>query len=283
MLGKVDLVMWTKNGERTLPLVLRRINEVVPAESVHTRLVVDDQSSDDTVEIAKSMGWAAVSNEGEGISDGANTALKNVETEFFISFEQDLLLAGNWWANIPSYITNSRVAVASGIRFVLCPEVLRKIEEYSMESYEHEERKGTYFPFVKTIDNTIYRTSVIRKLGGFPKIPSSIGVDQALSQRVFLSGCKWKVDYAVRSVHLRDGLRGELAHNRWYGMHLDELEQFMYKRNVGIRSMLARLLLSPARGFDIALKKHAPAAIYTYPAIRLSLIKGLVEGRRSKP
>jgi len=83
--------MWTKNGANTLPSVLKRINEVIPGEFVGQKIIVDDKSTDNTREIAKTFGWTVVFNEGTGISDGVNTALKHVSSEYFISFEQDLL------------------------------------------------------------------------------------------------------------------------------------------------------------------------------------------------
>jgi glycosyltransferase involved in cell wall biosynthesis len=117
LIDRVDVVMWTKNGAETLPLVLKRISEVMPSKFVNKRTIVDDRSTDDTREIAKSFGWNVIFNEGSGISDGANTALKNVTSEYFISFEQDLLLTRDWWNKIPAYLGNPKVAAASGMRF----------------------------------------------------------------------------------------------------------------------------------------------------------------------
>jgi glycosyltransferase involved in cell wall biosynthesis len=71
LIAKVDLVMWTKNGAKTLPAVLKRINQVVPEENVNKRLIVDDKSIDCTSEIAKANGWTVIPNEGTGISDGS--------------------------------------------------------------------------------------------------------------------------------------------------------------------------------------------------------------------
>src|SRR3989304_8467464 len=117
MFGKVDLVMWTKNGSETLPLGLKRISQVIPGNFVNRRIIVDDRSVDDTRKIAESSGWSVTFNEGNGISDGANTALKHVESPYFVSFEQDLLLARDWWEKIPPLLKTSHVAAASGMRF----------------------------------------------------------------------------------------------------------------------------------------------------------------------
>lgn len=117
---KVDLVMWTFNGEKTLPAVLGRINSIVPKEFVNKKFIVDDGSKDNTVKIARSHGWGVLKNEGHGISDGANTALKNVETNYFCSFEQDVYLEANWWNKVSNLVLNrAKVAAACGLRFFL--------------------------------------------------------------------------------------------------------------------------------------------------------------------
>lgn len=44
MIGKVDLVMWAKNGGSFLPKVLGRIEEVIPHEKIEQKILVDDHS-----------------------------------------------------------------------------------------------------------------------------------------------------------------------------------------------------------------------------------------------
>jgi hypothetical protein len=39
VINKVDLAMWTKNGAKTLPLVLKRISEVVPSNFVNDQVI----------------------------------------------------------------------------------------------------------------------------------------------------------------------------------------------------------------------------------------------------
>ncbi|MDI9579054.1 MAG: glycosyltransferase, partial [Thermoproteota archaeon] len=92
---RVDLVMWTRDGAATLPHVLERINKVFCGVGGQ-RIIVDDCSRDGSVEICEKAGWAVYKNRGRGISDGANTALGLVESPFFCSFEQDLLLCADW-------------------------------------------------------------------------------------------------------------------------------------------------------------------------------------------
>jgi glycosyltransferase involved in cell wall biosynthesis len=277
---KVDLVMWTKNGGLTLSVVMSDIAKVIPNEFVNKRLLVDDNSMDNTREIAHSYGWDVIFNEGKGISDGANTALKHVETDYFISFEQDLLLARNWWSKIPLYLLQPNVAVASGIRFVYYPPVLKKLQEFTAANYRNAEKPGQFFPYVKTLDNTIYKTSVIRQLGGFPKLEVSAGVDHVLAQRIHAAGYNWKVDYDVQSLHLRAGLKDELSHNYWYGTCADALESALFEKPAKTRALMQRVIFSPVRGAQIAMKTKSPQALYIYPLLRFAFLRGVLKSRK---
>ncbi|MEM3907064.1 MAG: glycosyltransferase family A protein [Nitrososphaerota archaeon] len=275
---KVDLVMWTKNGEKTLPLVLKRINRVIPATYTNERVIVDDHSIDNTREIAKSFGWNVIFNEGKGIADAANTALKYVVSEYFISFEQDLLLALDWWKKIPRYLTLPNVVIASGIRLPYKPLALKKVQEYVMERYQRSEKAESFF-YGKTLDNTIYKTEIIKQLGGFPKLSISAGIDTVLAHRIHMKGFRWVVDYNVRSTHLREGLKDELDHYYWYGTCAPTLEHILYNRSCNLKGMALRAFFSPVRGFHIAIKKRVPEAIYIYPLIRFSVFSGFLAGR----
>ncbi len=281
-MDRIDLVMWTKNGAATLPFVLKRINEVIPSEFVNRRIIVDDHSFDSTREIAQAHNWNVVFNEGTGISDGANTAFKLVESAFFISFEQDLLLAVDWWKKIIPYMSNPKICVASGVRLPNQPSTVRKIEEYTLERYQRSKKGVQAFLYGKTLDNTIYRTQVVRALGGFPKLAISAGVDNVLAEQVRLKKLEWKVDFDVRSVHLRKGLRQELAHSYWYGTCFNVLDPILFKRRVDVRSFIIRFVLSPVRGLDIALKKASPEAILVYPLMRLAVLRGVLAGLKQK-
>ena len=282
MIDSVDLVMWTKNGAETLPSVLKRIHRVVPSNIIGERILVDDKSGDDTCKIAESLGWQVIPNKGSGISDGANTALEHVSADYFVSFEQDLLLASDWWEKIPSYLVNERIAAASGIRLPSRPVDLKKTMEYTMERYQKKQTDSEAFFIGKTLDNTIYKTRVVREVGGFPKLSIPAGIDNVLAQRFAQSGFSWKVDYTVKSLHLRNGLKDELKHDYWYGTCFNILVPLLSKKNLDLKPMILRLLFSPIRGLDIALKKKAPQAVAIYPLTRLAMLRGMVAGRKAQ-
>lgn len=292
-LMRTDLVMWTQNGTRTLPLVLRRIEEVIPCEFVGKRIIVDDRSTDSTKVIAESFGWQVVQNEGKGISAGANTALKHVTSDCFISFEQDLLLDSAWWKKIPEKLSEPRVAVASGMRFADKPIGLRRMQQYVARKYVGEAelaswlrtRQMSAFTLGKTLDNTIYKTEIIRKLGGFPKTQANAGVETVLAYAVAKAGYQWAVDYCTQSIHLRSGLRQELAHQEWYASLLYEIwNQIVHQTDrqppVTKSDVIYRFLLSPFTGVFMAAKLKEPSIAYIHPLIRLYYLRGLLKASK---
>jgi glycosyltransferase involved in cell wall biosynthesis len=295
MIDKVDLVMWTKNGAQTLPAVLQRINEVIPQEFVNKKIVSDDASSDGTQRIASSFGWSVIPNKGHGISDGANTALESVTSNIFISFEQDLLLTFDWWQKIPPLLENNKVAIASGMRYADKPVGVKKMQEYVGRKYRGEANLASWlksrdmsaFTLGKTLDNTIYKTKIIKQIGGFPKLRVNAGVDTTLAYKVDHAGYRWTVDYNVRSVHMRKGLKQELNHQYWYGAQLCEIW-----RKIGAETnrpppvtrlgVVRRFFISPFTGLFMAVQTKEPSVLYIHPLIRFYYMKGLLQTSKTQ-
>ncbi len=280
--------MWTYNGAKTLPSVLKRINEVIPGEFVGKKVISDDHSSDGTRKIAESFGWIVVLNEGKGISDNANNVLKNVESEFFVSFEQDLLLARDWWSKIPKALDNPKVAAASGMRFADKPRGVHALQLYVARKYRGDAqleswlrgREMAAFTLGKTLDNSIYRTRAVREVGGFPKLASSSGVDTVLAYEIDQHGYQWYVDYNVQSVHLRSNLRQELSHQYWYAKQLPEMwraiSRVTHKKPPPVTKfgVIYRFLMSPFTGVFMAYQTREPSLAYVHPLIRLYYLRG---------
>lgn len=252
-----DLVMWAKNGSRTLAPVLRRINQVIPRVLIGKRILVDDSSSDNTCDIARRFFWKPVPNRGQGISDAANTALSHVISPFFISFEQDLLLSTDWFTRIPRMVRGN-VIIASGVRIPCYPKSLVKLQEYTLEKYaEHK-------TLAHTLDNTMYRTQDLINLGGFPKqSKDKAGLDIELYRRVKQAGFQWLVDYGLRSLHLRKGISQELRHAFWYGKSMRKPLK-----------CLRLFLTSPLRGLLIAWRMKSASCLPLYCRIRYQFWKG---------
>lgn len=275
---KTTLVMWCKNGALFLPSVLPTLNKVIPSEVVKDKIIVDDGSVDDTVQIAERLGWTVIPNCGKGISDGANTALKNVETDFFCSFEQDLVLNKDWYAKCVSTLKKG-ATVVSGIRYDINKSI-RCIDEFSFDRYQILGKTAGVdgYLYGRTIDNTMYVTDTIRELGGFPKLEGGAGVDTLLSLKIAAAKLTWAVNYSVVSDHLRKSLYDTLRHYVWYGRNYPELERYIGHSHVNVYRQIYRFAASPARGLDIALRKKRWQVMLVYPAVRFCILAGIFQG-----
>ena len=181
------------------------------------------------------------------------------------------------------YLRHPKIVVASGLRFPSYPAELGKLEEYFAERYQRRARgaRGSDADnYGKTLDNTAYKTDSIRQLGGFPKPPIPAGVDTILNHKINSIRLTWMVDYTVRSAHLREGLRDELKHYYLYATCIDVLAQIQTGKPLSLRNSYRLLLLSPFRGFDIALEKKTPQIAYIYPLMRLAYLRGIVASRK---
>lgn len=266
---KADLVMWAKNGAKTLPRVLKRIDEVIPEENVVKKVFVDDHSVDNSIQIAKSFSWKVYENREGFISGGASEALKHVTSPFFISFEQDLLLARNWWQKVPEHMKHDpKVAVAQGMRFSTT-RVLRCLEEYSSERF-----KATRFNL--SLDNNILRTSVIKRIGGFPK-QYPISVDLELFDILQKNGYRWVIDRNVISDHIRAGVLHEVLRSRKL-MEMEKRQQWIDTSDVS--KLVARLAFSPIRATHVMIKKRCPQIFFVYPFLRLLALRGFLDRKK---
>ena len=253
--------MWTKNGEALLPAVLKQIDRVIPHEHVCHRILVDDHSIDRTVEIARDFNWSVYANPNGGIPSGANEALRHVDRDFFISIEQDIILSRNWWDSIPRYMDDPTVACAQGIRVPTRP-VLRLLDEWQYGA--PEKRKS-----LVSMDNNIFRTSVVRSLGGFPRV-CPVCTDTVLMQRIQLeTPYKWVIDPSVVSLHVRNDLEALVEH-QYKLSYMCARTQYCAKPGKQSVALLSRILLtSPFRALQIAFKRNCPDVVWVYPLVRL--------------
>jgi len=274
MIGKVDLVMWAKNGENVLPTVLKRIDEVIPHEVVCHKILVDDHSTDRTTEIAKEFNWNVYPNPKTGIPSGANEALKHVDQDFFISVEQDVVLAKDWWEKIPPHMNDNKVAVAQGIRMSTEP-TLRKLDEYV---YSRLKSNVDPIRFGVSMDNNIFKTKIIKQLGGFPS-DCLVCTDTILMKKIiYETPYKWVIDVNVVSDHIRQSIKTHIKH-KYTLTKLCANSHYCVNEAGPLLTNLKLFLTSPIRASIIAYKKRCPQILYVYPAIRYEKLKACIEAK----
>ena len=293
----LDVITWVKNGANCLPLTLKRLEEVIPNEQIHRKIAVDDHSVDNTGKILKDFNWEVYPNPETGISCGANYALSKVDCPFFMSFEQDLFLAKDWWIKISPFLDDPDTSVVSGVRLSTSPKAVRDLEKYALMVYLKEKKESrllstrriSAFTSGKTIDNTLFRTGVMRKVGGFPYRRSSAGVDTLLAFILNFHGFKWQVNPSCVSQHIRTGLKQEFAHQRWYASSSQETRMLIRSQGLDVGNKLGsnltfgqaviRLLISPFVGVFLTYKTVNPTLTMLHPLMKLLGTIGYIEGR----
>lgn len=268
---KIDLVMWVKNGAKTLPKVLNRIEQIIPLNIINSKIAVDDGSKDKSVEWLNAYGWLVKDNLKGGISSGANQALSMVKTEYFASFEQDILLSRQWWTTIKNVYREQ--AVTSGVRVVSQPRELTALQLFLIHRYLMGNAGALSFKegfcFGKTLDNTIYNTAALRSVGGFPTA-ETCGVDTKLAYQLRKHGLTWRVIGNVISVHLRTGFKEELQHQRSYGFG---------HRLIGVgnlkRELLKMLLIPPATVMAMYGTGEL-RLMFSYPMLKFAYLRGFL-------
>jgi cellulose synthase/poly-beta-1,6-N-acetylglucosamine synthase-like glycosyltransferase len=281
--------MWAKNGEATLPVVLKQINRVIPQEVINNKIMVDDQSRDHTRQIGTEFGWKVISNEGHGISDGANTALKHVQTPTFCSFEQDIVLNPQWFTKVYPLIFGENVVVASGMRIASGPSAVRKIELLGYDNILSEFASGARSRRMRgagvSFDNTVYRTDFMRSIGGFDYVKSNAGQDFSLFLKLLnTKKWLWEVNYDVVSLHLKpNSYINELKHQRWYASAFREtytLNGYALPTGMHPKAYLYKLAKSPLSSLKLTKKIQDPFIFLYYPAFCLAQMIGVIEGKR---
>lgn len=245
--------MWSKYGSSEQ--VLAQINKVIPSNIIHKRFVVVDAYADlklDAGRLFREYGWQIALNQGVGLAGAANTALSYVTTEYFASFEDDVVLSVDWWSAVNASLSEG-VAVVQGVRYTN-NRFIRVLEELQ------EKRKIN-----SCMDNNLCLTKAFRQVGGYPA-ECKVCVDANLKAKIERHGYKWIITFATVSTHLRSGFTGYLKDQRKWWIDCSHKGEACFRINVW--GDLKRFLYSPIRGLQVAWQKRIWELFFLYPVLR---------------
>jgi hypothetical protein len=160
---------------------------------------------------------------------------------------------------------NPQIVSSQGWRLPNHP-TLRKIDELASE-------QNNYPLF--SIDNTIFKTKPVKAyLGEIPLTLRYGAADTYIRLRMEKHGFQCYTDPTVMSIHLRTGgLKEEMKRFYLYGLYAPRRkEEFFHETEM--KKAIKIALFSPLKAFDIAIKKRCPQAMYYYPLIRYSFMRG---------
>jgi len=228
---ELDLAMWTYNSAKTLEESLSTIEWAIPKENICHKIAVDGGSKDQTFEILKSHGWTVEEAPQKGIPYQANHALGMVDTEFFASFEHDILLSLDWFETTSKTIlADASVGCVQGVRLYRGSKTMQAIERWQYDS-----KLIPRWEF--SIDNDLYRTQAVRNAGGFSN-ECMASADGILRRSMFKKGYKWITDYSLVSGHIRKSFSEQFKHQ----LRAAELARYTWSSNPETGSRLRRLI-----------------------------------------
>lgn len=165
-------------------------------------LVVDDGSNDETGQVAASLGAEVVRPASNtGFKAGAlNFGLGHVETEWLVTLDADTILAPDALQQIVATAQKEKVGAACGL---VLPQRIRNLwerarfVEYLLAFGVLKPVQDWYrYPMVASGCFALYRTEIVRRLGGFPT--ETVGEDLDLTWRLYEAG--ESVKYVGRAI-----------------------------------------------------------------------------------
>ena len=250
----IDIVICSKNNERTIGECLRRVRTFGEPQRL---IVIDGESRDQTRNIASEAGAEIHSDHGKGLGYARDMALEIVETPLFGYVDADAYITQNW-RSLLTHFDDEKVAAANSVTlFGYGNPPLQRLHEWLATSSKID----------VTFASTIVRKSALQKVGGIRQDLMAYE-DWELYQRISHAGLKWIYDRTVVTLHPQT-MRGYLTHARHWG-------QGARKSGVSRSRFLRAFITSPYWAMRIARTAHPIHAFY-YPLLRLSYLTGALE------
>lgn len=202
----VTLGLCTKNNASTIRLCVKSIlAQDYPMEKIQL-IIVDGLSSDGTVEILKSMlnnsslDWKLLSDEGKGLAYARQLVVDNSSTDYIIWVDGDHILSPDFIRRHVEYLKiNSDVGAAEGIMDHVAVNVPSRLEGYAWQIYD---LKRSTRDLDSLGGGTIYRTSVIKLVGGYDIRIKGAGEDSDISYRIKKADFRLRMNPNARFKHI---------------------------------------------------------------------------------
>lgn len=133
-LDKVDVVVCTYNSERYLDSCLSSVFRNVP---VNRLFVVDNYSTDKTVEVAERYGAEVVRSKGS-LAESRKLSFELVTTSLFVNVDSDVVLCEGWFDRVSRFMVEG-VGACWGIALTMNPVQHRHYQE-AMYSFKSADR-----------------------------------------------------------------------------------------------------------------------------------------------
>ena len=135
---RISVLVAAYNEEKDLPLCLDSIRSSDFAESKYELIVVDNNSTDKTAEIAKGYGARVIKEQKQGNTFAVSAGMKAAKGEIIAMTDADTIVDRTWLNEIDKLFQDERVVAATGTADILTrSKVFNRLSEFFYELFLH--------------------------------------------------------------------------------------------------------------------------------------------------
>lgn len=181
----------TYNAERVVSSVIKSLLEQNYPKNHYEIIIVDDGSTDRTVEVASKFPIRVIKNKHHGPAFQRNFGAKKAKGGILLFTDSDCIPEKDWIKNMVKPFENPGVVGVSGTYKTLNKKsFMARFSGYEIKKSHLGMQKQESIDFIGTF-SAGYRKNIFMKFGGFStKFKTSSGEDPELSYRIAKSGLK---------------------------------------------------------------------------------------------
>lgn len=197
---KITLYIPCYNAERFIRKCIESVlSQTYPVDEL---LIIDDGSTDTTVEVASRYPVRILKHASRrGVGAARNTAFKNARNEFVAALDSDCVAAPDWLEKLMNDSSESTVAGAGG-RLIGCKFSIadKWRESHMIQDWGSQKMENPVFLYGS---NTVYRKSIITKIGLYNELYTTNYEDCDVSRRLMQRGFRLIYNPSATATHLR--------------------------------------------------------------------------------
>ncbi len=258
----LDVVICVKNQAEQLERILNQITRQIPYDNL---IVVYGSSKDNTKDVAKKYTSNVFWDEDKGLGHARKLGIIKSISEIVAMIDSDVTLTPGWYENLIKYFHDPAVAAVMGT-------CIYGYGYKPLQNYWEYLRKNSKINY--GCQNTMFRRSVILKVGNFNSAIKAAGEDYDLYLKLISAGYKWEWSRQTTVNHPMS-MWEYLKHVRWWAKGAPYLKEITKNnRNISLPRFWGRQIFDVMDSFWRSLKLayvvHPTFLIY-WPVIKISI------------
>jgi len=235
---KVSVVIPAFNEEKLIGRCLRSLNKQTMKRSDYEIIVVDNNSTDKTAQIAQKYADKVIKEKRKGILFARQKGCDEAQADIILRTDADGFVPRDWIKKGYQYLIKHKKTVAvSGFYFPdnkdkVLTEISKMVIEYKNLIWKTVDKAGWL-----TGSCSAFRKEAFKKIGGFnlkadPVVEDQQGIAHRLQKIGKVDFCKdWWVWYSPRRINSRKNNVRDFANDYFLYQMLNNLYYFVFKKH----------------------------------------------------